>query len=70
MTVLEYGVSEAVTDEELQESFDAMTFTYVGKQSDAEICGDNIPLITKTAMEKLSYSFSLAQSSKLFVYRE
>ncbi len=70
MALVDSGINEAVTGEELQESFDTMTFTHVEKEYDAEISGNNIPLTTETVMEKMSYSFSLAQSSKLFVYRE
>ncbi len=70
MTILECGITDAVTYQEFHESFDAMTFTYAENQFDSEIRGDNIPLITKLAAEKLSYSFSLSQSSKLFVYGE
>jgi uncharacterized Rmd1/YagE family protein len=34
------------------------------------IKGDEIVLATHNALEKLSYSFALAQSAKLFVFEE
>eukprot|EP00611_Tribonema_gayanum_P020028 TRINITY_DN3584_c0_g1_i1.p1 TRINITY_DN3584_c0_g1~~TRINITY_DN3584_c0_g1_i1.p1 ORF type:complete len:483 (-),score=113.73 TRINITY_DN3584_c0_g1_i1:856-2223(-) len=62
-----------VSESELEQSQDDMTFCFVDAGDDKEsrvIKADELVLSTDSALEKLSYSFALAQSAKLFVFEE
>ncbi|CAN0038104.1 unnamed protein product, partial [Hapterophycus canaliculatus] len=61
-----------VSNTELTQSFDDMTFVYRhhdGRRG-APLKNDEITLDTSDPAEKLAYSCALAQSSKLFVFEE
>ncbi|CAM9733974.1 unnamed protein product [Ectocarpus sp. 13 AM-2016] len=61
-----------VSETELAQSFDDMTFVYRhrGGKRGVPLKNDEITLDTQDPAEKLAYSCSLAQSAKLFVFEE
>ncbi|CAM9838804.1 unnamed protein product [Ascophyllum nodosum] len=61
-----------VSDAELRESFDDMTFVYRHRRArkSVPLKNDEITLDTRDPAEKLAYSCALAQSAKLFVFEE
>eukprot|EP00752_Nemacystus_decipiens_P006908 g6202.t1 len=61
-----------VSDTELAQSFDDMTFVYRhrGGKRGVPLKNDEITLDTRDPAEKLAYSCALAQSAKLFVFEE
>mmetsp|Transcript_20298 Transcript_20298/g.29999 ORF Transcript_20298/g.29999 Transcript_20298/m.29999 type:complete len:436 (+) Transcript_20298:132-1439(+) len=64
---------EPVSDKELRENEDDMNFCYAftnkGKNPKS-IKTDEIVLASTSGLEKLSYSFAMAQSAKLFLFEE